>query len=167
MNSEEFGKTYLQHEQDIKNVLLGLKIYDEDLMHDTYLALHEHSQEAEIGNFVDAFVAFYKNLRKRQKKEAENFEVCDYMTMVEKYDRIDEDDWRRRERIMQSIDDMIEEFYKNPHPNERNHERACDVLELYRNGLTFREIARELGIKCSTVHEYYRRATKRLKANKN
>ena len=168
MDTEEFGKRYLECAEDIANVLRGEKIYDEDLVHDTYIAVYEYSQKAEIGDMVNVFVTFYKNLQKQQEKETGNVELCgDYGMLIEKYDRIDEDDWEYRERVLEYLDDIMEEFCKNPLPGERNHERACDVLELYRNGLTFREIADEFGIKCSTVHEYFKRAVRRMKANIN
>ena len=167
MDTNEFGQTYLQYEANIAKVLNKQKIYDEDLLHDTYIALYEYSQNEEIDDFVNTFVEFYKNLRKRMKKDADFFETCDNATMIEKYDRIDEDDWKRRERDLERLDDILREFSENRLRYERNHERACAVLDLYRNGLTFREIADELGIKCSTAHEYFSRAIKRMKANKN
>ena len=167
MEAEEFGERYLEYEEDIMKVLRKQKIYDEDLVHDTYIALYEFSPHPRAEDFVKTFVEFYKNLHRRRKKDADNFETCDNATMIEKYDRIDEDDWERRERLMQCIDVIFAEFSENPLPGERNHERACAVLDLYRNGLTFREIADELGIKCSTVHAYFSRAIRRMKANKN
>ena len=164
MEAEEFGQTYLQQEATIAKVLRKQKIYDEDLMHDTYIALYEHSQKEEINDFVSMFVTFYKNMRKRRKKEADYFETCDNATMIEKYDRIDEDDWERRERIMQRIDVIIAEFSENPLPGERKHERACAVIDLYRNGLTFREIADELGIDVAAVYRHLNRAIGRIKS---
>ena len=167
MTSEQFGKTYLQHEQDIANVLRKQRIYDEDLLHDTYIALYEHSPHPKPEEFVTTFVTFYHNLRKRQVKDSSYFEVCDDATMIEKYDRIDEDDWKQRELLEQYLDYIFENFRENPLPGIRNHERACQVLQLFREGLTFREIAEKLGIKCSTAHEYFSRAINGLKANKN
>ena len=82
-------------------------------------------------------------------------------------DRIDEDDWKQRELLEQYLDYIFENFRENPLPGIRNHERACQVLQLFREGLTFREIAEKLGIKCSTAHEYFSRAINGLKANKN
>ena len=166
MDTNEFGRRYVENEERIAKVLRGLRIYDEDLLHDTYIALYEHSPQPREDEFVKTFVEFYKNLHKRQKLYNDHFEVCDDATMIEKYDRIDEDDWRRRERLEQCIDDIIEKYLTNPLPNERNHERGLKILQLYREGLTFREIAAQLGIKCSTAHEYFSRAVRRMKANK-
>ena len=163
MNPEQFGKTYLQYEANIAKVLHRQKIYDEDLLHDTYIALYDHSQHAEIADFVNTFVTFYGNLSKRREEYESNFIACDNATMVEKYDRIDESDWKYRERIEQSIDCIIAKFDANPLPGEHNHERAVEVLQLYRDGLTFREIARELNIDVAAAYRYFCRTVARLK----
>ena len=42
MTPEKFAQAYLKHEEYIKKVLRSLKIYDDDLLHDTYIALYEH-----------------------------------------------------------------------------------------------------------------------------
>ena len=164
MDTEEFGKRYLQYEQDIEKVLRGLKIYDEDLMHDTYIALYEHSQEAEIGDFVDAFVAFYKARYKRRGEHESYYVTCDNQTMVEKYDRIDEDDWEYREQLGDKIDKLMAYYRTHPSPGEHNHERSCEVLTLYRSGLSNVDIAKTLKIDESTVRRYIKRAILGLKS---
>ena len=165
MVTEEFGKRYLQYEQDIEKVLRKQKIYDEDLMHDTYIALYEHSQQAEIKDFVNTFVAFYKNLCKRQKMRENYYVVCDDREMVEKYDRVDEDDWKRREQDAERVDNLIGYYCAHSHLGERNHQRACDILKLYREGLSYVEIAKRLKIDESTVKKYFKRTIKRLKGH--
>ena len=66
MTPEQFAQAYLTHEEYIQKVLRSLKIYDDDLLHDTYIALYEHSQHAEIEDFTNTFVAFYRARDKRQ-----------------------------------------------------------------------------------------------------
>ena len=142
MTSEQFGKTYLRYEKNIAKVLRTQKIYDEDLLHDTYIAVYELSQQEQIGDFVNTFVTFYRNLRKRQ----------------EKYDRIDEDDWKHREQMGQLVDEMMEFYRTHLLPGERNHERSCEILKLFRAGLSNVEIAKTLKIDESTVRRYIKRA---------
>ena len=163
MNTEEFGKRYLECAEDIANVLRGEKMFDEDLVHDTYIAVYEYSQEAEIGDMVNTFVTFYKNLWKRREKDAGYFDVCDHQTMVEKYDRIDEDDWAYREKVGDRVDALMERLQAEPLPGERNHERAVVILRLYREGLSNVEIAKRLKIDESTVRGYKKRAIYGLK----
>ena len=56
MDTEEFGKRYLECAEDIANVLRGEKIYDEDLVHDTYIAVYEYSQKAEIVDMSESLI---------------------------------------------------------------------------------------------------------------
>ena len=158
MNSEQFGKTYLQYERNIEKVLREKKIYDEDLMHDTYIALYQHSQHAEIRDFVNTFVSFYLTRHKRREEYESNYEACDNATMIEKYDRIDEDDWEYRERLGEQMDEMMEFYLTHPWHKERNHKRGCEILRLYCEGLSKVEIAKKLKIDESTVRKYLKRA---------
>ncbi len=164
MNSEQFGKTYLRYEANIAKVLHQLKIYDEDLLHDTYIALYNHSQHAEIRDFVNTFVAFYQNLNKRREEHDSHYQACDNATMIERYDRIDEDDWEYRERISAQIDIVIKKIRRKKFPGEHTHKRAIKVLMLYREGLTFREIASKLGIDVAAVHRHLKRTITRIKS---
>ena len=158
MEAEEFGERYLEYEQDIMKVLRKQKIYDEDLVHDTYIALYEYSQEDEIHDFVDTFVSFYKTRYMRREEHESNYETCDDATMIEKYDRIDEDDWEYRERIGQQMDVLMEIYRVNLLPRARNHERGCKILRLFCDGLSNVEIAKTLKIDESTVRRYIKRA---------
>ena len=164
MEAEQFGKTYLAHQTNILKILHSLHIFDADLLYDTYIALYEHSQQAEIGDFVNTFVAFYRARYKRRGEHESYYITYDNKTMVEQFDRADESDWKYRERVAQCVDDIIKKFAENPLPGERNHERAVKVLQLYRDGLTFREIAAELGIDVAAVHRHFDRAVKRMKS---
>jgi len=47
-----------------------------------------------------------------------------------------------------------DDYRTNTPKNAKKHARACEILQLYRDGLSEREIAQELGIGKSTVHQY-------------
>ena len=163
MDTNEFGRRYVENEERRAKVLRGLRIYDEDLLHDTYIALYEHSQEAEIGDFVDAFVAFYKNLRKRHEKHESNYITCDNATMVKHFDRADESDLEYREQVGRRVDSLLRYYASHPQPGERNHKRACKILRLYCQGLNECEISNKLKISQSAVSQTLERAIERLK----
>ena len=163
MDTEEFGKRYLQYEKNIEKVLRGLGIYDEDLLHDTYIALYEHSQEAEIEDFVDAFVAFYKNLLRRQEEYNGHYEDCDYATMVERYDGWDEYDWEYRREVGRRVDKILRYYASHPQPGERNHKRAVKIVRLHCQGLNECEISNKLKISQQAVSQTLQRAIERLK----
>lgn len=164
MEAEQFGKTYLAHQTNIMKILHRLRIFDADLLHDTYIALYDHSQQAEIGDFVNTFVAFYRARYKRRGQHESHYITYDNTTLVEQFDREDESDLDYRERVAQCVDDILAKYAENPLPGERNHERSVKVLQLYREGLTFREIAAELGIDVAAVHRHFDRAVKRIKS---
>ena len=163
MNSEQFGKTYLQYERNIEKVLREKKIYDEDLMHDTYIALYEYSQKGEIGDFVNAFVEFYKRLSKRRDEYNGHYEACDYATMVEKYDGWDEYDWEYRLQVGRRVDKILSYYASHPLPGERHHKRAVKILRLYCQGLNECEISDKLKISQPAVSQTLERAFLRLK----
>ena len=100
-----------------------------------------------------------------RREEKENyFETCDDTTMIEKYDRIDEDDWKRRELQEQSVDYIFEKYYTKPLPRARNYERTAMVVQLYREGLTFREIADKMGIDVAAVYRRLKRSVAKIKS---
>jgi len=164
MTSEQFGKTYLQHEQDIANVLRKQRIYDEDLLHDTYIALYEHSQHEEINDFVSTFVSFYRSRYKRRDEYEENYECYDHSQLLN-FDKPDESDLEYREQVGERVDKLIDDFCAHPLLGERNHERACEILKLYREGLSYVEIAKRLKIDESTAKKYFKRTIKRIKSH--
>ena len=163
MEAEEFGQRYLQHEDDITNVLRKQKIYDEDLMHDTYIALYEHSPHPSAEDFVKTFVEFYKNLHKRKDKHESYYEACDNTTMVAHFDRADESDLAYREQIGRRMDSLLRYYVSHPQPGERNHKRSCKILRLYCQGLNECEISDKLKISQSAVCQTIERVIKRLK----
>ena len=162
MTSEQFGKTYLQHEQDIANVLRKQRIYDEDLLHDTYIALYEHSQHEEINDFVSTFVSFYRSRYKRRDAYEENYECYDHSQLLN-FDKPDESDLAYREQVGRRVDSLIRYFAEHPQPGERNHKRTCKILRLYCQGLNECEISNKLKISQQAVSQTLQRAIERLK----
>ena len=165
MTPEKFAQAYLKHEEYIKKVLRSLKIYDDDLLHDTYIALYEHSQHAEIVDFTNTFVAFYRARDKRQTEREAHYTCCDN-TQLLNYDRPDESDLAYREQVGRRVDRLLRYYATHPQPGERNHKRTCKILRLYCQGLTEQEISDKLKISQPTVHQYLARAIERLKAIK-
>ena len=164
MNPTQFGQTYLRFEAHIAKALKKMDIYDEDLLHDTYIALYEHSQHADIRNFANTFIAFYRTRYKRRIEYEDNYETCDDATIIEKYDQIDEDDWMRRERLEQSVDYIFEKYYTKPLPHSHNYERTALIVQLYREGLTFREIADKVGVDVAAVHRRLKLSLAKIKS---
>ena len=165
MTTTQFAQTYLQFEQNIAKVLRKQKIYDEDLMHDTYIALYEHTPHPADEDFVTTFVTFYRNLYNWQNKHESQYIVCDDTEMLEKFDRADESDLAYREKVGQRVDRLMAYFDAHPLPGERNHQRACEILKLYRQGLSYVEIAKIVNIHESTVKKYFKRIIEGLKSH--
>ena len=163
MNSEQFGKTYLQYEANIAKVLHRQKIYDEDLLHDTYIALYAHSQHAEIADFVNTFVSFYSARYKRRSEHEEHYECYDNAAMIEHFDHADASDLAYREHVGRRVDSLLRYFVSHPQPGERNHKRACKILRLYCQGLNECEISNKLKISQQAVSQTLERAIERLK----
>ena len=164
MTSEQFANLYLQHQTDILKVLNSKRIFDADLLHDTYIALHDHAQQATIDDFVSTFVAFYRARYKRRSVHESHYMVCDNATLTEHYDRAEEDsDLDHREQVGQRVDDLIETFSKHPLPGERNHKRAVNILRLYRDGLTFVEMARKMKMSKQAVQQLFERTIEKLR----
>ena len=163
MTSEQFGKTYLQHEQDIANVLRKQRIYDEDLLHDTYIALYCHSRNVRIIDFVNTFVSFYRARYKRRDDNESAYIVCDNATLIEHFDRPDESDLDYREHVGQRIDELMERFIARHLPGERNHKQAVKMLQLYLSGLTFEQIARRMNMSKQSVQQLFRRTVEKLR----
>ncbi|MBQ7530864.1 MAG: hypothetical protein IJT12_04090 [Paludibacteraceae bacterium] len=163
MDAQLFGKTFLARQADIRNVLRRLHIFDPDLLHDTYIALYEHSQHAEIGDFVNTFVTFYKNLHRRRSEHECCYMACDNLTMVRLYDRADESDLVYREQVGTRLERLLRYYARHPKPGERNHKRACKILRLYCQGLSIGEISDTLKISQQAVNKSIRRTIEHLK----
>ena len=164
MTSTQFGQTYLRFEAHIAKALKKLDIYDEDLLHDTYIALYQHSQHADIRNFANTFIAFYRARHKRRVEHEDHYECYDH-TQLLNYDRPDESDLEYREKVGEIVDNLIDHYIANPLPGERNHERACQILLLYRDGFSHAEIAKRLNLDESTVKKYFKRTILKLKSH--
>ena len=164
MTGQEFGEKYLQYEQDIKNVLESMEIYDEDLLHDTYIALYEYAEKKNrIRNFVNTFVDFYMKRYLRREEYESNYETYDDEQMY-RMNIEDESDLEYREEICKRVDRLIRQFSTHRQKGERSHERAVKVLRLYRQGLTEREISHKVKISQSAVHQSLERTVERIKA---
>lgn len=161
--NNDFSERYLQHEEDIKKVLNSQKIFDEDLLHDTYIALYEHAQHTQISDFVSTFVAFYKARCKRRETKESHYEACDDAQLLN-YDRADESDLDYREAVGRKVDSLIRYYATHPQKGERDHKRSCKILRLYCQGLSETEISDKLKISQPTVHLYLTRIIERLKA---
>ena len=153
MTPEQFAQAYLECEGRIKSVLLKEKIYDEDLLHDTYIALYDSEKEIRTEQFVTYFVAWYKQLYFRRALRDSHY-VNYGVNAAEHHDCADESDLEQREQTAQRVDDIIDRYCAHSPHGAKNHERACKVLLLYRQGRTERQIAEELGLAKTTVHQY-------------
>ncbi len=162
MNENDFANSYLQHEETIKKVLRSKKIYDEDLLHDTYIALYEHSQQAEIRDYVNTFVSFYMTRHLRREEHESNYDCCDDRQLLH-YDRADESDLAYREAVGRKMDRLLRYYVSHPQKGERNHQRACKVLRLYCQGYNEVEISNKLKISQQAVSQHLERAIARLK----
>ena len=181
MTPQQFEKLYTANEKYLKKTLTKQDIYDDDLFQDTSLALCEHLQDIAVEDFRQAFFDKYDSLVKRvgqREIECVHFsnvqlaalEIIDESQDVEILDRhidydleqftaectIRDDD---KERLQQLLDD----YYKHPQPDERNHKRACKILKLYLQGKSEREIANKLKISQQAVNQSIKRTVERLK----
>ena len=163
MTPETFSETYLANEQTINNILHGLHIFDMDLLHDTYIALYDHSQHTEILNFTNTFVAFYRNLHMRWTRYHSHYEPYTN-TQLAALDIIDESDLEEREARGKKVDETVKLYRSMRHlSGERNHQRACRILNLYLQGLTEREIGQKLSIDHAAVHRYLQNSIEKMR----
>ena len=162
MTSTQFGQTYLRFEAHIAKALKRMDIYDEDLLHDTYIALYQHSQHAQIRDFANTFIAFYRARHKRREVHEERYECYDHTQMLN-FDQPDESDLAYREAVGRRVESLLRYFASHPQPGERNHKRACKILRLYCQGLNECEISDKLKISQSAVSQTLERAIERLK----
>lgn len=163
MKQEQFSQIYLRNEQQIARRLQELQIYDEDRLHDTYIAMYEKAPIIEIRRFAETFVKYYRTLQRRANDQVEHYIPCSPSEMVERYDRPDEDDTEYREQVAQRVDELIEEYRHHPFPGERNHRRAVRIIQLYRSGLTPREIAKRIQVTQRTIELQLQSMLKKLR----
>ena len=181
MTSQQFEKLYTANEEYLKKTLTKQDIYDDDLFQDTCLALCEHLQDIAVEDLRQAFLDKYDTLVKRRAQreidcihlsnvQLAALEIIDESQDIEILDRhidydleqftaectIRDDD---KERLQQLLDD----YYKHPQPDERNHKRACKILKLYLQGKSEREIANKLKISQQAVNQSIKRTVERLK----
>lgn len=163
MTGQEFGEKYLQYEENIKKVLMSREIYDEDLLHDTYIALYEYAQTKNwIRNFVNTFVDFYMKRYMRREEYESNYDAYDDEQMY-RLEIEDESDLDYREEVGKRVDKLIRYYSEHRQKGEHNHKRATKILRLYRQGCTEREISNKLKISQSAVHQLLEHAVERLK----
>ena len=164
MNETEFANTYLQYEENIKKVLNSKKIYDEDLLHDTYIALYDHKPHPAPEEFVNTFVSFYRNNRSWQDNRESHYEPCDNQQLLA-YDRPDYSaaELANRERRYRRLDKLLNYYYTHPQPGRYDHERSCQVLRLFLDGLSERAISDKLKISHQAVHKILSNTIDRLK----
>ena len=153
----------MQYEANIVKVLRKQKIYDEDLLHDTYIALYEHSPHPDAEDFVKTFVTFYRNLHDWQNKRESHCETYDYNQLATLH-IIDETDWRKREQSLQRLEKLLNYYYTHPQQDEHHHKRACKILRLFLKGLSERKISRRLKISQQAVNQSIQRTIERLKS---
>ena len=163
MDSNTFGQTYLQNESTIILILRRLGIYDDDLLHDTYIAVYQHSQHTAINDFTRTFISFYRVRHKRLLEHNSHYLACDNTTIEQTYDCWDETDLEHRELVGKQVDKILRYYAEHPQRGERNHKRACKILRLYCQGLNESEISNKLKISQSAISQTLERAIERLK----
>ena len=162
MTTEQFGQTYLQHETTIIKMLRKLNIYDEDLLHDTYIALYEYAPHPSAEEFATTFVKFYKNLHEWQNNKESLCESYDHNQLAALH-IIDESDWRQRELKLHRLDKLLRYYFTHPQPDERDHKRSCKILRLFLKGLSETEISYKLKISQQAVSKSIIHSIDRLK----
>ena len=177
MNSKELEKLYITHEPEIKASLINQHIFDEDLFHDTCLELCIYAQHNDIRNLPGLFIEHYKKLRKRQDQrqldivpydnaQLAALDIPDDSQDVEIIDRdIDYDNAQHCAENKERLQQLLNHYYRHPHPGEHDHRRACRILRLHLKGHSFREIARTMKLDVATVYKYFTRTIEHLKAN--
>jgi DNA-directed RNA polymerase specialized sigma subunit, sigma24 homolog len=165
MDSNTFGQTYLQNESTIILILRRLGIYDDDLLHDTYIAVYQHSQHTAINDFTRTFISFYRVRHKRRGEYNSHYLACDNTTIEQTYDCCDETDLEHREQVAARVDQVIENLKARPLPGERNRKLAIKIIRLYRQGLTFHEIAKKLKTSPQAVQQLLCRTIEKIRAS--
>lgn len=176
MTPEQFAQTYLRYEADIIAVLKSKRIFNEDLLHDIYIALCERTPHPEPCDFLKTFVSFYRNLMDWQNNRDSHFVPYDNAQLAaldiiddsvgedaldEHLDRSNRTSYR--EQCLERLPEVLDYYFAHPQPGERNHRRACRILRLYLRGLSECEISRQLSISQQAVQQSLTRTIERLK----
>ena len=166
MTSQQFEKLYTANEEYFRKTLTKQKIYDDDLFHDTCLALCEHLQDIAVEDFRHAFLDKYDTLVKRVgQREIVCFHLSNVqLAALEIIDRdIDYDNAQRCAENKDRLRQLLNHYYRHPQPGERDHKQACKILKLYLAGKSEREIAQMLKISQQAVNQSIKRTKERLK----
>ena len=175
MTQQQLSQLYITHEPEIKASLLNQHIFDEDLFQDTCLEICVYAQHNNIRNFPGLFIERYKKLLKRQAQplldcipydnaQLAALDIIDETQDIENLDeRIDWNYGHCSDYYKEQLQQLLEDYKAHPQPGERNHRRACKILQLYLDGKSEREIASKLKIKHQTVHQYITSIIARLK----
>ena len=165
MNENDFANSYLQHEETIKKVLRSKKIYDEDLLHDTYIDLCDWLQTNETKkSFGGLFMEFYQNRYKWQKKQDSQLVHCDNAQLAA-INIIDETDWEYREELGLKADAILDYVDKTVFPTERKPELNRQVLRMWMDGMTYQQIGAQIGMDANSVLHIVQRMIKNIRQN--
>ena len=165
MSSEEYFETYMASREQIEKNLRKMGIYDEDLLSDTMIDLHEWLQTNETEkNFVGLFTEFYHNRYKWQKKHDSPIVHLDN-TQLAALHISDETDWQFREEIGQKADAILEYVDKTTFKGERKPELNRQVLHMWLDGMSYEQIGAKIGMDANSVLHVAQRMTKIIRKN--
>lgn len=162
MQPEKFAEVYLQNQQHIHRVLKGKHIFDEERLHDTYIALYDHRPHPEPEDFAKSFIRFYQHGYDWELAEENPVESYDNRQLAALH-IIDESDWQEREKAFRRLDRILRRYFAKRQPRERNRRRNCKILRLYLSGLSESEISYKLKISQPAVNQSLQLTIERLK----
>ena len=137
MKSEEYFETYLKNEGRIEKDLRKLGIYDQDLMSDTMVDLHDWLQTNEPKkNFVGLFAQFY------------------YIRWLRAMDY---------QRVADKVDAILDFVETHTFRGERCPGTARRIFEMWLQGYTYREMEESIGCNQGNISAYLRRMKKNIK----
>ena len=165
MKSEEYFETYLKNEGRIEKDLRKLGIYDQDLMSDTMVDLHDWLQTNEPKkNFVRLFAQFYYIRWLRAMDYARHFDPCDYETLVRLSDGEQGKDEREyAQRVADKVDAILDFVETHTFRGERCPGTARRIFEMWLQGYTYREMEEAIGCNQGNISAYLRRMKKNIK----
>ena len=162
MDGKEFGERYVAEMDKIANVLKKEKIYDEDLVHDTYIDMYEWAQSHEPREFVGTFVDFYKKRYRRQEVRERECDAMPPETMRELRIYDDHSNVARNEAIGEVADTILQLLDEVELPGERKPEQHRRVLRLWMDGQSYEEIGREMGMSPHSAKSILQRLLKKV-----